>query len=254
MKLNRWIAIVSLLGIINLARPALAEWDEYDDSQSHPLRAGAYLLHPVGLLLEWTLFRPLHFLVSATKPQEYVFGHRPHPPMFEEGLPMQDYGVARPAPAPARQPPPAPKVSAAEPVAEKVVVKEVIVEKPVVKEVPKIVEVERMVFPGIAFNFDRADLTDYGRGMAYLTAHKLKEKADVVVVIEGHSDYIGTGEYNLRLGMRRAETVKAELGRLGIDPSRMSIASLGESQPLLPDQTDWARAVNRRVEFKIASQ
>jgi outer membrane protein OmpA-like peptidoglycan-associated protein len=243
-----------LLGIINLARPALAEWDEYDDSQSHPLRAGAYVLHPVGLLLEWTLFRPLHFLVSATQPQEYIFGHRPHPPMFEEGSPSYDYGVARRAPAPARQPTPAPKVSASEPVAEKIVVKEVIVEKPVVKEVPRIVEVERMVFPGIAFNFDKADLTDYGRGMAYLTAHKLKEKADVVVVIEGHADYLGADEYNLRLGMRRAETVKSELARLGIDPSRMSIASFGESQPLLADQTDWARAVNRRVEFKVASQ
>jgi outer membrane protein OmpA-like peptidoglycan-associated protein len=174
--------------------------------------------------------------------------------MFAEGLPYQDYGVSRPAPAPAKPAPAAPKVSAAEPVAEKVVVKEVIVEKPVVKEVPKVVEVERMVFPGIAFNFDRTDLTDYGRGMAYLTAHKLKERSGVLVVVEGHADYIGTDEYNLRLGMRRAETVKVELVRLGIDPSRMSVASFGESQPLLPDQTDWARAVNRRVEFKIASQ
>jgi outer membrane protein OmpA-like peptidoglycan-associated protein len=174
--------------------------------------------------------------------------------MFDEGLPYENYGAARPAPMPAKPAPAAPKVSAAEPVAEKVTVKEVIVEKPIVKEVPKIVEVERMVFPGIAFNFDRADLTDYGRGMAYLTAHKLKEKADVLVVIEGHADYVGTNEYNLRLGMRRAETIKAELARLGIDPGRMSVASFGESQPLLPDQTDWARAVNRRVEFKVASQ
>ncbi|MGH7834214.1 MAG: OmpA family protein, partial [Candidatus Binatia bacterium] len=80
------------------------------------------------------------------------------------------------------------------------------------------------------------------------------ERAGVLVVIEGHADSIGTDEYNLRLGMRRAETVKGELARLGIDAGRMSVASLGESQPLLPDQTDWARAVNRRVEFKVASQ
>ncbi len=51
--------------------------DDYDDTQSHPLRIAAYLLHPVGFTAEWLIFRPLHYLVSRPG-LERVFGHRPH--------------------------------------------------------------------------------------------------------------------------------------------------------------------------------
>lgn len=51
--------------------------DEYGDSQSHPLRVAAYLLHPVGYGLEWLIFRPIHWVVS--KPSLIrVFGHDCH--------------------------------------------------------------------------------------------------------------------------------------------------------------------------------
>jgi len=145
------------------------------------------------------------------------------------------------------------KVAAQEPTAEIVTVKEVIVERTVVKEVPKIIEVEaeRVIFPDIAFRFDSADLTELGKGKAYLVAQKLKERPDLVVVIEGHADYIGSEEYNKRLGVRRAERVKEELRQLGIDPGRLSVASQGESKPVIDQQTDWARAVNRRAEFRV---
>jgi outer membrane protein OmpA-like peptidoglycan-associated protein len=42
-----------------------------------------------------------------------------------------------------------------------------------------------------------------------------------------------------------------ELTSLGIDASRMSTASSGESKPLIGQDTGWARAVNRRVEFQV---
>lgn len=140
-----------------------------------------------------------------------------------------------------------------EPTAERVTVREVPVERTVFKEVPKIVEVEKVVFPGIAFRFDSAELTDLGKGKAYLVAQKLKESSDIVVAVEGHADFIGTEEYNQRLGFHRAESVMKELAQLGIDPGQMSLASLGESKPVAEQKTDWARAVNRRVEFKITS-
>jgi hypothetical protein len=55
--------------------------DAYDDSQSHPLRLAAYVIHPVGFALEWLVTRPIHFLVSQPK-LEPIFGHVPHEDPF----------------------------------------------------------------------------------------------------------------------------------------------------------------------------
>lgn len=51
--------------------------DAYDDSQSHPLRLLAYIIHPVGYSLEWLVTRPFHEFV-AQPDLEPVFGHGPH--------------------------------------------------------------------------------------------------------------------------------------------------------------------------------
>jgi OOP family OmpA-OmpF porin len=139
-------------------------------------------------------------------------------------------------------------------VAERVTVVQVPVEKIVTREVPKIVEVERIVFPAVAFRFDSAELTELGKGQVYMAAQKIKEKSDLTVVIEGHADSIGSDEYNQRLGLRRAQTVMKELAAQGVEPERMSAASLGEGKPLLGQETDWARAVNRRVEFQVKAR
>jgi OOP family OmpA-OmpF porin len=128
---------------------------------------------------------------------------------------------------------------------------EVPVVKTVVKEVPKIVEVEKVIFPAVAFRFDSAELTDLGKGQVYLAAQKLKEKSGLTVVIEGHTDSLGGEEYNRKLGERRAQTVINELSSQGIDTSRISAASVGENAPAVNQDTQWARAVNRRVEFQV---
>lgn len=65
------VAVAALL----LAPVSAVAADRYDDTQSHPLRVAAYLLHPVGLAAEWLIFRPLHFVFASSGP---VFGHRPH--------------------------------------------------------------------------------------------------------------------------------------------------------------------------------
>ena len=59
------------------AGPAAAVPDDYDDSQSHPLRVAAYLVYPVGFTAEWLIFRPFHYLVSRPYLDQF-FGHRPH--------------------------------------------------------------------------------------------------------------------------------------------------------------------------------
>ena len=246
------IALLILFMAFAAAAPAFAAPDEYDDSQSHPLRIVAYLLHPAAFLVEWTVFRPFHYLVSATEPQEAFFGHTPHPPVLSEPQPVRKYTA--PKRTTLRDTPTTQSealASAAPQSIERVKVVEVPVEKVVVKEVPKVVEVEKFVFPAVAFRFDSADLTELGKGQVYLAAQRLKEKPDLTVFIEGHTDYIGTDEYNQRLGLHRAQTVMKELAMQGIEANRMSAASVGEARPAISQETDWARAVNRRVEFQV---
>ena len=251
MKSLRLLAVLLWLSVFFLLAPLQGWADEYDDSQSHPLRVVAYMVHPVGVLLEWLTARPFHSLVSGSKELEHLSGHKPHPPLFADPQPAYEFGAPKKAPMRTAE---APKRAALqEPIAEIVTVKEVTVEKAVLKEVPKIVEIEKVIFPDVAFRFNSAELTDLGKGRVYLTAQKLKEKSDIVVVVEGHADYVGSEEYNQRLGQRRAEKVMNELAQLGIETGRMSVASFGESKPIVDEKTDWARAVNRRVEFRITT-
>ncbi len=253
MKNPRLVVIAWLLYGALTSKSAVAGPDQYDDSQSNPLRIAAYLLHPVGWLAEWTIFRPFHFIVSATEPQEAFFGHHPHPPVLEDAQPMNDYGSARKVPVKqAAVRPPQPPAQLAAPETVKIV--EVPVEKIVVREVQKVVEVEKVVFPSVAFAFDSARLTDLGKGQVYLTAQRLKEKADLTISIEGHTDNRGNDEYNQKLGLERAQTIMNELAELGVDRSRISTASVGESKPLINQDATWARAVNRRVEFQVKAQ
>lgn len=249
MKPFRYLILV--LGIwavlVTLPRRALA--NEYDDSQSHPLRITAYLMHPFGLLLEWTVARPFHALVSGSKELEYVFGHTPQRSYFKP-TERRAYGTLSDRVA-MKKPPAEMKVEPKEPVKEKVIIKKVVVETTVYKDVTKIVEVERIILPDIAFRFDSADLTELGRGIIYMTAQKLKENLDSKVVIEGHTDFLGSDEYNKRLGLSRAQMVEKELQQMGIEPERMRVATFGESKPLIDQETDWARAANRRVELRI---
>ena len=76
--MKRLIAAGLLAMVLALsAGPALAVPDEYDDSQSYPLRVAAYLVYPIGFTAEWLIFRPFHYVVS--RPYfETVFGHRSH--------------------------------------------------------------------------------------------------------------------------------------------------------------------------------
>jgi outer membrane protein OmpA-like peptidoglycan-associated protein len=253
MKRSTVIALTFFVCLSLTSKPGFSAPDEYDESQANPFRITAYLIHPFAVITEWLFLRPFHYVVSANEQNEYLFGHRPHPPLLAEPQPLYDYGMAKRIPM--KDPQAQPKPVAAMPTGERVKVVEVPVEKvvtkEVIKEVPQIVEVERIVFPGVAFRFDSAELTDLGKGQVYLAAQKLKEKADVTIVVEGHTDNVGTDEYNQKLGMRRAEVIMKELGNLGIDTSRMSTASMGEGKPLINQDNPWAHAINRRVEFQV---
>ena len=177
-----------------------------------------------------------------------------HPPVIAEPQPFYDYGVAKedsPQRAMVRRKRLCRGTSKGE--------KKVPVEKIVVKEVTRVVEVlkslksdqvEKFIFPPSPSASIRLNFRSW-KGQVYLAAQRLKQKTDIAVVIEGYTDNVGPDEYNQKLGMRRAQVVMNELSALGIDRNRISAASFGENKPVLNQETAWARAVNRRVEFRL---
>ena len=80
----------------------------------------------------------------------------------------------------------------------------------------------------------------------------LRDHPDIKLTIDGHADADGTVKYNERLGMRRAESLKAYLARQGVPVDRMTIVlrTYGECVPVAPNNTDEGRAMNRRAELK----
>ena len=74
----------------------------------------------------------------------------------------------------------------------------------------------------------------------------------VEILVEGHCDELGSSEYNLELGYRRAESVKHLLEGFGVPGSRLKAVSRGEASPQCAEATGECRAKNRRVHFEIS--
>ena len=111
---------------------------------------------------------------------------------------------------------------------------------------PASLELER-----IHFDFDRYNVKEEFRGSLQNLASQLASNEKLNLEIVGHCDQIGTPEYNLGLGNRRAESTKKYLEALGVDATRMSTVSMGEEQPLSSENNSTAHAQNRRAEFRI---
>lgn len=103
------------------------------------------------------------------------------------------------------------------------------------------------------FDFDKSVLKLEGRqmldGMIGMINHDYNE--DHIIIAVGHTDWIGTDDYNQKLGMRRAQAVKAYLVSKGIEPKRVYVDSKGERQPVADNKTALGRAKNRRVEIEV---
>ncbi len=71
------------------------------------------------------------------------------------------------------------------------------------------------------------------------------------LTVTGYTDIIGTEEYNLALGMKRALSVKSYLEKIGIESDRMVVSSKGKSEPDGSQATEAGRARNRRAVIKV---
>jgi peptidoglycan-associated lipoprotein len=105
----------------------------------------------------------------------------------------------------------------------------------------------------VFFTVDSAELNDEARAVASANVEVLRKYPQWVITIEGHCDERGTPEYNLALGERRAEAVKAYLISLGVNADRVRTVSYGKEFPFDPARNEEAYAKNRRGHFVITS-
>jgi OOP family OmpA-OmpF porin len=102
----------------------------------------------------------------------------------------------------------------------------------------------------VHFRFDRSDLTAGAKDTLNAMATTLKAHPEVNVDIIGHTDWIYTEAYNMRLSQARAETARKYLIEQGVAADRISVKWRGESEPIADNNTSAGRAVNRRAEIK----
>lgn len=101
------------------------------------------------------------------------------------------------------------------------------------------------------FDFDKAVVKKQFIPYIVQAAELIKSYPGLRVRLEGHTDYIGTEEYNQRLGLRRAEAVKRIMVQNGVEASRLEVSSKGTTQPIADNSTAQGRAKNRRVELHV---
>lgn len=103
----------------------------------------------------------------------------------------------------------------------------------------------------INFEFDRAELKPEDRELLSRIAGVLLTTSEYRIQVFGHTDDVGSAEYNQELSKRRAEAVASYLVKTGVDPDIMTVKGFGKTQPLVDETTEQARARNRRVELGI---
>jgi OOP family OmpA-OmpF porin len=101
------------------------------------------------------------------------------------------------------------------------------------------------------FDFDKSVLKPEGKEQLDDLAMKLQGMDLEVIIAVGHTDSIGSDEYNEKLAMRRSEAVKAYMVGKGVDAARIYTEGKGEKQPVADNKTKEGRAKNRRVEIEV---
>ncbi|NNC37311.1 MAG: peptidoglycan-associated lipoprotein Pal [Acidimicrobiales bacterium] len=136
--------------------------------------------------------------------------------------------------------------------------------EPVVQAPPVVQEVYTGPPPGTAehfkyvsgddrvyFGYDRYDLSSQARDVLRKQSEWLNQYGQAIVVVGGNCDERGTREYNLALGARRADAVKAFLVSQGVNPSRITTVSYGKERPIAGESNEAAWALNRNAHSSV---
>jgi peptidoglycan-associated lipoprotein len=110
---------------------------------------------------------------------------------------------------------------------------------------------QNIPFPDVLFDFDQYVLRDDALNAVEANAKRLKDNRVTRVLLEGRCDEIGTSEYNLVLGERRALSVKRYLESLGLSQVQVDVTSYGKDRPLCLQHNPVCWQKNRSVHFVV---
>jgi OOP family OmpA-OmpF porin len=102
---------------------------------------------------------------------------------------------------------------------------------------------------GIEFAFDSDAIRDDSKPVLDVAVEQLNRCPDINITITGHTDSIGTEQYNMGLSDRRAQAARRYFIQSGVAASRLDAEGMGESDPIAPNDSAAGRAQNRRVEL-----
>jgi outer membrane protein OmpA-like peptidoglycan-associated protein len=103
----------------------------------------------------------------------------------------------------------------------------------------------------VLFDFDKSTLKPQATQSLASIVQQLKSDPSLRADIVGHTDSVGTEEYNMGLSERRAKAVSTHMVRNGIAATRLNVSWKGETQPVAPNTTEDGRSRNRRVEITV---
>jgi len=106
-------------------------------------------------------------------------------------------------------------------------------------------------FIALYINFDtgKADIKPESYKIIDQIVQMMKDNPDLKISIEGHTDNVGTAQFNQTLSENRAKAVMNAIIAKGIDKSRLSSKGWGATKPIADNKTEEGRAKNRRVEI-----
>ena len=104
------------------------------------------------------------------------------------------------------------------------------------------------------FDYDSAVLSQQTLSGLLFVADYLKFNPAVQILIEGHCDERGTRDYNIALGHKRADAVRKQLARMGVDQQRITTKSFGKERPAMRGTSPETWAKNRRTVIRIRSE
>ena len=110
---------------------------------------------------------------------------------------------------------------------------------------------DTLILRGVNFATDSARLTPDSISLLNDVAGELMANPTVQVAIQGHTDAVGSQDYNLNLSQNRAQSVMNYLINQGVNPQQLQSYGYGFSEPLASNDTVSGRAANRRVEMKM---
>lgn len=111
-----------------------------------------------------------------------------------------------------------------------------------------------MTLGDVIFETGKAKLSERAKQNITKIANFMKKYPDRGILVEGHTDSVGTAAYNLVLSQRRADAVKKELMTMGVEAKRIIARGYGEQYPVDTNETNLGRQNNRRVEIVILKE